>query len=82
MKLKFDKGTNGEISVVINEGTESFDFSYIALIKGMLNKQELSCEFSGTVEAEEQKQISELIADINRLAKPSDNNTTEIVEQF
>lgn len=82
MKLKFDKSVNGEISVVINEGTESFDFSYITLIKGMLNKQALSCEFSGTVEEEEQKQILELIADINKLAKPDDNNTTEIVEQF
>lgn len=82
MKLKFDKGANGEISVVINEGTETFDFSYITLIKGLLNKQEVSCEFTGAVETEEQKQILELMAEINKLAKPDENNSTEIVEQF
>lgn len=82
MKLKFDKGANGEISVVINEGTETLDFSYITLIKGLLNKQDVTCEFTGAVEAEEQKQILELMAEINKLAKPDENNSTEIVEQF
>lgn len=82
MKLKFNKDGSSEITVVINEGTETFDFSYIRLIKGLLNEQEVTCDFSATIEPDEQKQILELIAEIVKIAKPDEGNSTEVVEQF
>lgn len=39
MTLNFDKNDNGEIIVSVAEGTQTFDFSYIDLIKNLLNKR-------------------------------------------
>lgn len=82
MKLTFDKSANGEISVTVTEGTQTVAFSYISLIKSILNKQDVTCEFTDNIEENEKKQILELVVDINNIAKPEDVNTTEAVEQF
>lgn len=82
MTVKFDKNENGEIIVSVTEGTDTLQFSYIEMIKQLLNKKSVSISFSDQILAEEKSQIEELFDKINRLAIPTENNTTEQTEQF
>ena len=82
MTLKFDKNENGEITVSITEGTSVLEFSYIAMVKQLLNKNVPSVEFTDKILEDEKAQITALFQKIARIAKPEEDNSTEATEQF
>lgn len=82
MTLKFDKNENGEIIVSVTEGTSILEFSYIAMIKQLLNKKVPSVEFTDKILEDEKTQITTLFEKIAKIAKPEEDNSTEATEQF
>lgn len=82
MTLKFDKNENGEITVSVTEGTFILEFSYIAMIKQLLNKNVPSVEFTDKILEDEKAQITALFQKIAKIAKPEEDNSTEATEQF
>ena len=70
MTLKFDKNENGEIIVSVTEGTTIQEFSYIAMIKHLLNKNVPLVEFTDKILEEEKNQITLLFEKIAKIAKP------------
>lgn len=82
MTLKFDKNENGEVTVVVSEGTDVLVFSYIEMIKQLLNKQVPTITFTDKLLDEEKAQINELFDKIKKIAIPEKQNNTEVTEQF
>lgn len=82
MTLKFDKNENGEITVSVTEGTSVLEFSYIAMVKQLLNKNVPSVEFTDMILEDEKAQITTLFQKIAIIAKPEEDNSTEATEQF
>lgn len=75
MILKFSKNVNHDVEVVILKGAESLPFSYTALIKSLLDKEEVKTEFTEEILENERQQIDSLIVDINNIV-----NTPNITE--
>lgn len=82
MTLKFDKNMNGEIIVSVTEGTSNLEFSYIDLVKQLLIKNIPSLLFTDKILEDEKAQITTLFDKISKIAKPEDDSSTEITEQF
>lgn len=75
MILKFSKNANHDVEVVILKGAENLPFSYTALIKSLLDKEEVKTEFTEEILENERQQIDSLIVDINNIVNPP--NITE-----
>ena len=60
MKLKFNKTVDGNISVVILNGTTQDVFSYVKMISALLDGEHIECEFGERITQEEQDQINSL----------------------
>lgn len=64
MKLIFTKTENGDINVLIQKGTTTDKFSYLEMLKQLLDKNEIEePDFTGFEEIEKQK-IKELLEKI------------------
>lgn len=82
MTLKFDKNENGEVTVAVSEGTDVLVFSYIEMIKQLLNKQVPTITFTEKILDEEKAQINELFDKIKKIAIPEEQNNSGTTEQF
>ena len=69
MKLTFTKNEATDVLITMYKGTSGATFSYIEMIKGLLDGEPLDSEFDGTVTDEEQKQIRGVLAEIEAIAK-------------
>lgn len=69
MKLTFKKNDATDVVVTMFKGTAETPFSYIEMIKGLLAKEPLDSEFDESITEEEQKQIKEVLAEIEAIAK-------------
>jgi hypothetical protein len=64
MKLIFTKTENGDINVLIQKGTTTDEFSYLEMLKQLLDKNEIEePDFTGFEEIEKEK-IKELLEKI------------------
>ena len=64
MKLIFKKTENGDINVLIQKGTTTDTFSYLEMLKQLLDKNEIEePDFTGFEEIEKEK-IKELLEKI------------------
>ena len=68
MNLKFSKNASKDIEVLMQDGAEQMAFSYIEMIKGLLNGKTLSTEFAEGISEDEKKQIDDLIDKIKQIA--------------
>ena len=69
MKLVFKKNEAGDISVGMFVGTGTMQFSYVEMIKALIASEPLDAEFDGSISEEEQKQIKEVLSEIEATAK-------------
>lgn len=69
MKLTFKKNESTDVVVTMYRGTTETNFSYIEMLKGLLVKEPLDSEFDESITDEEQKQIREVLAEIEAIAK-------------
>lgn len=76
MKLIFKKNEAGDVSVDMFVGTASVQFSYIEMIKALIAGEPLDAEFDGAITEEEQKQIKEVLAEIEATAKDDASSET------
>lgn len=72
MKLKFDKNTEGEISVQIN-GKSMGSEDYITLIKEVKSETKIEADFGGDVTLEERGSIDAMLKKINKINSDSAN---------
>lgn len=80
MKLVFKKNEAGDVSVDMFVGTGTVQFSYIEMIKVLIAGEPLDADFDESISEEEQKQIKEVLAEIEATAKdnaPADAATEE-----
>ena len=80
MKLVFKKNEAGDVSVDMFVGTGIVQFSYIEMIKVLIAGEPLDADFDESISEEEQKQIREVLAEIEATAKdnaPADAATEE-----
>lgn len=68
MKLIFKKNEAGDVAVTMFKGTAETQFSYIEMVKGLLEKEPLESEFDETITADEQSQIKDVLAEIEAIS--------------
>lgn len=73
MKLVFKKNEAGDVSVDMFVGTVTVQFSYIEMIKAMIAGEPLDADFDESISEEEQKQIKEVLKEIEATAKEKEN---------
>lgn len=64
MKLRFSKNEAQDIEISILKGVDNLQFSYVTMIKSLMNNEELATEFDETISADEKSQIESLINEI------------------
>ena len=69
MKLLFKKNEANDVVVTMFMGTAESPFSYIEMIKSLLAREPLDCDFDETISEEEQKQIKDVLGEIEGIAK-------------
>tara|TARA_R110002074_G_scaffold284837_1_gene456580 strand:+ start:311 stop:568 length:258 start_codon:yes stop_codon:yes gene_type:complete len=76
MKLYFSKDDQDEIVVKMSTSTIQEDFSYVEMIKNLLNNNEFDeTEFSGDFSDDEKSRIESMLSSIN------ESIASEIVEE-
>ena len=69
MKLVFKKNEAGDVAVDMFVGTATAQFSYIEMIKALMAGETLDAVFDESISEEEQKQINEVLSEIEATAK-------------
>ncbi|WP_302761342.1 hypothetical protein [Phocaeicola coprocola] len=69
MKLNFTKNENSDAQVSVLDGNTTKVFSYTDLIKSLLNKESVTCDFSADYTEEEKQQVNDLINNIMELSQ-------------
>lgn len=69
MKLNFTKNENSDAQVSVLDGNTTKVFSYTDLIKSLLNKEIVTCDFSADYTEEEKQQVNDLINNIMELSQ-------------
>ena len=57
MKLFFKKDETGNITVQIQKGTAVIDYDYVEMLKQLIKKNEIECDWGNIEEFEQQKFI-------------------------
>ena len=57
MKLFFKKDETGNITVQIQKGTAVIDYDYVEMLKQLIKKNEIECDWENIEEFEQQKFI-------------------------
>ena len=73
MKLHFTKTEAGEIEAFIFENEPNTPFSYIEMVKSIINGKEIECSFSEEFDNEEKEKINDLKDEINRIVEKEKN---------
>lgn len=73
MKLHFTKTKAGEIEASIFENEQNTPFSYIEMVKSIINGKEIECSFSEEFDNEEKEKINDLKDEINRIVEKEKN---------
>ena len=60
MKLFFKKDEMGNITVQIQKGTTAIDYDYVEMLKQLIEKNEIECDW-GNIEGFEQQKFIELL---------------------
>ena len=69
MKLIFKKNDAGDVEVTMFKGTSEIPFSYIEMIKALLEGKVLDRDFDKSIPEEEQVQIECVLKEIETTAK-------------
>ncbi len=77
MKLVFKKNEAGDVSVDMFVGTATVQFSYIEMIKALIAGEPLDADFDESVSEDEQKQIKEVLKEIEATAKEKENEADD-----
>lgn len=80
MNLKFSKNASRDIEVLVQDGTEQKPFSYIEMIKSLLDRECLKTEFTVEISEEEKEQIEQLIGRIRQIAGVPIDDMSDQVE--
>lgn len=80
MNLKFSKNASRDIEVLVQDGTEQKPFSYIEMIKSLLDRESLKTEFTLEISEEEKEQIEQLIGRIRQIAGVPIDDMSDQVE--
>lgn len=73
MKLIFNKESNNEITVKIQQGTVAVDFTYTEMIKQLLQDNTIEgTEFNNLTE-DEQKKLNEMLTKVSEIFEEEEN---------